>query len=157
RSIEIEALRSVRQEAWEGSLPSGARVVSRSQEVHHSEHVQVGTRRVKVGRRDLGNGFFQDVYEDRPVYQDRPVYRQKVRFDADSGQVVRPPRASGSDRAPRGPDAAKSGGEREGRHSESYVVLLRDGRPYRFELPQARWESLREGERLHAVIQGGAV
>jgi hypothetical protein len=42
---------------------------------------QVGTRRVKAGHRDLGNGFFEDVYSDEPICRERPVYRTRVAYD----------------------------------------------------------------------------
>jgi hypothetical protein len=81
RKVAVEAWRTVRERAWEGSVPSQARVVSRRQEVHHTERDQVGTRRVKAGTRDLGNGFFEDVYRDEPVYRERPVYRTRVTYE----------------------------------------------------------------------------
>ena len=49
----------------------------------------------------LGNGYFEDVYEDRPtyenrsreetyqqpVYRDQPVYRQRVRYEIENGTI----------------------------------------------------------------------
>jgi hypothetical protein len=40
-----------------------------------------GAEQVKAGRRDLGNGFFEDVYRDEPIYRERPVYRTRVSYD----------------------------------------------------------------------------
>ena len=84
RTIAVEELRPVTEQAWEGEVPGGARILGRSREVHHVDHIQIGTEtrtrtvservqtgteRVKVGTRDLGNGYFEDVYEDRPIYE----------------------------------------------------------------------------------------
>ena len=155
RSIEIEAWRTVQESAWEGETPSGIRVLSRSREVHHTEKEQVGTERVRVGTRDKGNGFFEDVYESRPVYKDREVYRTRVRYEIDRWIVDRTARASGSNQAPQWPDAALRGREREARRSETYVVVLSGKRTYRKDLPLAQWSALRAGASLHAVIRGG--
>lgn len=156
RSIEVEAFRTVREEAWDGEAPSGAREVSRRREVHHTEQVQVGTKKVKVGTKDLGNGFFEDVYEERPVYQDRPVYRQKITYDVDRWVVDRTARLAGGDQSPRWPDTGLRAREREGKRRESYVVLLQGRKEYRMELPLERWSSLRAGQGVHAVIRGGS-
>jgi hypothetical protein len=158
RSIEVEAYRTVREEAWEGELPSGARPVARSREVHHREREQVGTRRVKTGTRDLGNGFFADVYAEEPVYRERPVYGVRVRFDVDRWVHDRTERASGRDQSPAWPAAAVSTREREGARAESYVVLLQGReRSYRYPIRDpARWASLREGARVTAVIRGSS-
>jgi hypothetical protein len=155
RRVAVEAWRTVREQAWEGGLPAGARVVSRRQEVHHSERDQVGTRRVKAGTRDLGNGFFEDVYRDEPVYRDRPVYRTRVTYDVQRWVPDRTVRASGQDHAARWPDPAIRTGEREASRSEKLVVVLNGKRTYRMELPESRWAGLRAGQPVSAVIRGG--
>jgi len=155
RSVKVEAWRAVREQAWEGSVPSGARVVSSSREVHHTEHEQVGTHKVKAGRRDLGNGFFEDVYRDEPVYRDRPVYRTRLTYEVQRWVPERTVRASGQDHAARWPDPALRSGEREASRSEKLVVVLSGSRTYRMELPEARWTSLEPGQAVSAVIRGG--
>jgi len=70
RTIAVEELRPVTEQAWEGDVPGGARVLGKSREVHHVDHIQIGsetrtrtvseqvqtgTERVKVGTKDLGN------------------------------------------------------------------------------------------------------
>lgn len=155
RTIDVEAYRTVREQAWEGSVPSDARVVGRSREVHHEEREQVGSERVKVGTRDLGNGFFEDVYEDRPVYRSRPVYATRYSYEVERWQKDRTARAAGRDGAPRWPDPGLGRAEREGARHESYSAVLRGKREYRMPLPYARWSSLRVGQRLTATIRGG--
>jgi hypothetical protein len=155
RRVAVEAWRTVREQAWEGSVPAGARVVSRRQEVHHTERDQVGTRRVKAGHRDLGNGFFEDVYRDEPVYRERPVYRTRVAYDVQRWVPDRTVRASGQDHAAHWPDPQLRTGEREASRAEKLVVLLNGERTYRMELPEARWAALQPGQAVSAVIRGG--
>lgn len=157
RAIPVEAFRTVRDSAWEDAVPRDARVVSRRREVHHTDQVQTGTRQVKVGTRDKGNGFFEDVYEDRPVYAGHDVYAVKVTYDVERWQPARNAEAKGGDRRPRWPDVSLASNEREARRTETYVVrLVGAKRTYRMELPLARWEQLEEGRRYEAVIRGGS-
>jgi hypothetical protein len=158
RSITVEAYRTVRDEAWEGELPSGARALSRSRQVHHNEREQVGSERIKVGVKDLGNGFFEDVYESRPVHRERPVYRDRVTFEIERWVQARSERASGADANPRWPPLALARGEREGPRSESYVVVLRGAkRSYRYQVRDpARFAQFRPAQEFEAVIRGGS-
>jgi hypothetical protein len=135
-------------------VPSGARVVSRSREVHHSEREQTGTERVKVGTRDLGNGFFEDVYEDRPVYSERPVYRERITYEVERWVSERTERAEGRDRSPRWPAPRLRANEREAGRRERYYVVLQGEDTYRMDLPQSRWSSLVQGQSLTAVVRG---
>jgi hypothetical protein len=155
RTIQVEAWRAVQQSAWEGEVPGGARVLSRSREVHHREREQTGTERVRVGHRDKGNGFFEDVYEERPVYRSKDVYATRVRYEIDRWVVDRTARASAQGQALRWPDPGVRSGEREARRSETYAVLLQGKKTYRKELPLAQWSAIQPGQSLHAVIQGG--
>lgn len=105
RNIEIEYSRIVTEEGWE--LPTGGTLlktetrfshnqdvldhydrveVKKSREVEDGyttetyteyEDVQVGTETVKTGTRDLGNGYFEDVYEERPVYERKAVQQTR--------------------------------------------------------------------------------
>lgn len=154
RQVRVEALRTVRESAWEGELPGGARVVGRQRAVHHTEREQTGTQRVKVGKRDLGNGFFEDIYEERPVYRSRDVYRDKLTYEIERWTLARNLEARGGDQRPRWPDVQLARGEREAGREEHYVVLLQGTRAYRMELPEARWAALQSGQRYRAVIQG---
>jgi hypothetical protein len=155
RHVAVEAWRTVREQAWEGSVPAGARVVSRRPEVHHTERDQVGMRRVKAGHRDLGNGFFEDVYRDEPVYRERPVYRTRVSYDVQRWVPDRTVRASGRDHAAHWPDPGLRPGEREASRGEKLVVVLNGKRTYRMELPEARWAALQPGQSVSADIRGG--
>jgi hypothetical protein len=157
RTVDIEAYRTVRDKAWDGEVPPGAREVSRQSELHHTDRIPDGTRRVKVGTRDMGNGFFKDVFEERPVYKDRPAYRARIIYEVQRWVHDRTERAEGQDQSPRWPGQDLGPGRREGQRTERYLVLLK-GREkvYQMELPLDRWSALRVGESFKAVIRGGS-
>ena len=93
----------VTEEDW--SLPQGSVKLGEFRAVHHYDkvpdgyetktrqvQVKVGEKKVKVGVKDLGNGYFKDIYENRPVYEtktetyretkyrDVPVYMTKYKY-----------------------------------------------------------------------------
>lgn len=185
RSVAIEEMRTVEEEAWQDALPAGARSLASSREVRRydkvrigtetktrtvTERVQTGTERVKVGERDLGNGYFEDIYEDRPVYEERsreetyeePVYREdpvygvKVRYEVDRWVKVRDAKLAGDDRSPRWPEPELSADERLGERAESYVVRLvgPDGKSYTYKPPdEAAWRSFEPGRAYKAEVK----
>ena len=185
RTIPVEELRPVTEQAWEGEVPAGARILGSSREVHHvnkiqtgtrtgtrtvSERVQTGTERVKTGSRDLGNGYFEDVYEDRPVYETReseetyeepvyredPVYRKRFRYEIDKWMPDREEKAEGQDRSPTWPDPNLGQNEREGGRKEIYEVLFQDedGKEARYKAPNEQvWASFEEGRTYKGKIR----
>src|SRR6185295_13476869 len=122
---------TVHESAWEGSLPAGARETGRRREVHHTDRIQTGSRRVRVGKKDLGNGFFEDVYKDEPIYSERPVHRTKISYDVDRWIVGRTVKAAGADQAAAWPELVLVPGERASAKRESYAVLLSGRKAYR--------------------------
>ena len=103
RSIEIEENRKVIEENWE--IPKGGEEISSFRDIHHYDQLedgtetrtrtvqkQLGTEKVKIGEKDLGNGYFEDIYEERAVYEDVeetyeatkykkiPVYKTKYKY-----------------------------------------------------------------------------
>jgi hypothetical protein len=185
RTIAVEELRPVTEQAWEGEVPAGARVLGSSREVHHvdkiqtgtrtatrtvSERVQTGTERVQSGTRDLGNGYFEDVYENRPIYEDRsheesyqepvyrdqPVYRQRIRYEVEKWVPDREARAEGQDRSPVWPDTNLGPKNREGSRTELYEVLFQDatGKPIRYKAANEQvWKSFEEGRTYKAKVR----
>jgi len=180
RAVQIEAMKTVEEEAWEGAVPAGARVLSTRRAVHHqdkirigtekktrtvTEQVQTGTERVKVGTKDLGNGYFEDEYDDRPVYQsrsreetyeepvyrDQPVYADKVRYQIDKWVPAREEKLSGGDRSPAWPEVTESAlgpAERAGPRREVYEVIFRGkkGESHVWKAPsEAEWRRLEPG------------
>jgi len=168
RTISIEKQATVREQAWSDQLPPGARKLSQSQEVRSHRQVQIGsetrtrtvqrevqdgTEKVKVGSRDLGNGYFEDVYEERPtyrtveeeetwqepLYRQEPVYGTRVTYEVERWKEVRQARASGEDTRPAWPETNLASGEREGPRTEKYVLKLRgqDGEVLQHEVQDA--------------------
>ncbi|HET9226729.1 MAG TPA: zinc finger protein [Thermoanaerobaculia bacterium] len=177
RTVAVEELRTVQEEGWENELPAGARSLSSRREVHHhnrirtgtetrtrtvTERVQTGSERVKVGERDLGNGYFEDIYEDRPVYEDRereetyeePVYREEpvyaVRhtYEVEKWMPSREARAGAEDRNAVWPGSNLRAKEREGQRTEVYEVVFEDrdgaGRVYR-PRDEVEWKGFEPG------------
>ena len=173
RSIEIERQVTVTETALPSQVPDDARRLDPAGGAASTrtvtERVQVGTERVKVGVRDLGNGFFEDVYEDRPVYEIRrrevPTRGPpasgggQVRYQVERWRTVRTARASGDDRAPRWPATGLEEGEREGERSEALYVVLTDGLGARWRYrasDEAAWRRFTVGEsyRLEGTAGG---
>lgn len=102
-SILLEKFDFVIEEDWE--MPAKAEFLESFEAVHHykkvskgfetktrTERVQVGTEEYVSGQRDLGNGYFEDVYSTRPVYENQtetyevevfekvPVYQTKYKY-----------------------------------------------------------------------------
>lgn len=182
RAQEVEAFGTVREEGW--SAPAGARIVRSERRVHHQDQVldhherrtrqvqvQTGTRQVKVGTRDMGNGYFEDVYEDQPVYGTRaeeymepvyrqvPVYEQYHFWDIDKWAVARTDRLEGRDDEPRWPSPSLRQNERLGQKTARYTLRLReqDGTERTFEVDEARWRSFTTGQQVTITVAGSDV
>jgi hypothetical protein len=137
RSIDVETQQLNRYERPENEVPAGARILSSRTVQDGTERVQVGSERVKTGTRDLGNGFFEDVYEDRPVYEERPVYVTMVEYEILEWETVRTARAEGdAGRQPFWPEVDLGSGEREGQRREKATLFLSsDEERYEYEIP----------------------
>jgi hypothetical protein len=176
RTVEVEHYQPFVEQAWD--LPSGAKLISRRQEVHHYDQVldgyetrtrnvrvQTGTRRKKCGKRDLGNGYFEDVYCDEPVYKNKretyqepryravPVLRTKYKYEIFRWEKDRTLTAKGRDLKPSFPsEALPDQNWREGRRTETYVLNLADheGKVYREKVGFAFWQKQAAGAKLKA-------
>lgn len=191
RQIDIEHLQTRTDEKWDNELPQNIRVLSRSRQIHShnkvqigsetktrsvSEQVQTGTRQVKVGTRDLGNGYFEDIMKDEPIfetvtreetyqepiYREDPVYRDKVRFEIDEWRKVKHESAAGGEGIePRWPEVQTSGPkEREGPRRERYVVgfTLSDGSRAEYETKsESEWRSYQKGQTHNVQVKGDKV
>jgi hypothetical protein len=186
RTLTTQNLVTETEGAWEGSVPGGARVLGRETRVHSTrkipigsetrtrtvtKKVQVGTEQVKVGVRDLGNGYFEDIYEDRPIYENRsrqetyqePLYREEpihktwVRFEVDRWKKGRTVVATGTDRSPRWPEEPRGPRQRVGARTEAYFVHFRDadGNILRHRAAsETEWRGFEPGQRLRARVRG---
>jgi hypothetical protein len=80
KTLELENLVVTRESGWQENVPFGAHEVSRTSKTR-TKSVQDGTTRVKVGKKDMGNGFFKDVYEEKPRYVQREYSDAWVTYD----------------------------------------------------------------------------
>lgn len=158
RSIDVEALQTVREEGWLDERPSSARVLDRWQAVRSTERVQVGTERVKTGVRDKGNGFFEDVYEDQPVYEEHEIKDTRAAWEVERWVTVRTEKADGPGGDERHwPQLDLDRNEREGSRKEECIAVLKGARrSYRSDLGCQRWQQLAVGESFTARVQGGS-
>lgn len=189
RAVELEAQKRVTEQAWQDKVPAGVLIVGSRREIHHYDKVQTGTERktrtvtdseyagterVQVGTRDLGNGYFEDVYEDRPIYRDvsreetydepvyreDPVYRQRILYEVDRWVPVRTERVAGENLASAWPPLTLAGTEREKQRTEKYQVLFKDedGKTYVYEAPtEAAWRAFEPGRVYKAKVSGGKI
>jgi hypothetical protein len=147
RSIPVEAFMWNQHDAWEGQVPANAIVLSSRREKYGTEKIQTGSQRVKTGTRDMGNGFFEDVYEDKPVYEERDVYKNKISYKIQEWTQVRVLKKEGELGAePVWPEATLALGEREGPRSESATLFFSVGKkPYRKSVAVGELGSCRVG------------
>ncbi len=146
RSIEIEQYLQFSESDW--TLPEGAEVTSRKQEIHHYDTVLDHYETVEVQRsrevldhydtsytyRDMGNGHFEEVEHSTPVYrteyymdtEQQPVYKQVPRFQTKyyytiwRWKAVREETASGNAHDAAWPELNLASDEREGTRREAY-------------------------------------
>jgi ribosomal protein L40E len=177
REIRTEKFIPVIEEDWR--VPSGAKVVQSFRDVHHYDQVLVGyetkyrevekpagTKRVKVGVRDLGNGYFEDIYETQtvyktvresyqePVYKSVPVYATKYRYEIYRWKPDKVYRTSGRDLSPYWSNAVPptTNTHREAERYEKYMLHFKDERGNEFsdECSFERWRSVKAGDALKA-------
>lgn len=199
RTIEVEELKAVRHEDWSDRMPSGGRILNREEKIRsyrdvlighqeveetYTEQQQVGTRRVKTGVQDLGNGRFKEIWSDEPVYKDvqkrrrvmRPMYRKEpvygtwLAYETDEWVKIDTKAAKGTTELPAWPPTGVTqpvgnslGARREGAKTESYKVTLKsskDGKTYDIteigskKIDAATFEKMRPGTKWAAGISG---
>lgn len=184
RGFATEVLETHQGEAWEGEVPEGARVLATRQTVHHQDQEQVGwewtertetrrvqsgSERVKTGVRDLGNGYFEDVYESRPVYRSEevtrrvreavyrqvPVLKTRVTYEVESWEKGSEHMASGDSLDAHWPDLPPGLRVRETGRTERYTVRFRDaaGRDVMWRPPdESRWRAFPPGRSVPAMV-----
>jgi hypothetical protein len=164
RSIEVERFETVKESGWCDSLPTGARVASRSRDQRGTEQVADGESCETVDVDD-GDGTFHQEQRCETRYRSEPVYDDRCSYEVDRWRKVDEAVAAGADRTPRWPATGvtpcqRIGCRREGRRSESYVVELTDssGKRHRCPMGLDRWESVETGSQWTApvrVLTGG--
>ncbi len=131
KTVVVERLETQIGEGWSEDVPAGARSIGSSPK-SRTIHVQDGTERVKVGKKDLGNGFFEDVYEDRPRMVDKEITATWVRYELDrwvAQRTLEEKRSDGSE--PPWPRFTPELGTREGAKANRVTLKLAgDGKTY---------------------------
>jgi ribosomal protein L40E len=177
REIRTEKFIPVIEEDW--SLPEGAKLQHSFRDVHHYDKVLAGyetkyrtvekpsgTQRVKVGVRDLGNGYFEDIYEtqtvyrsvresyEEPVYRSVPVYATKYRYEIYRWKPDKVYRTAGRDTSPKWSDAVPpiTKTHRESERFEKYILHFKDERGNEFsdECTFEFWHRVRDGQTIKA-------
>lgn len=178
RVVELEKYIPVTEEDW--NVPAGGKLIRSFRAIHHYDQVlsgyetrtrnvqvQVGTRQQKVGSRDKGNGYFEDVYRDVPVYQTQtehyevPVYRSvpvfatKYQYEIYRWKPDKTLKAGGSDKTVKWPDGLppeNATSERVGERKEKYVLRYKDskGKPHEDEVNFEFWNHTNDGDQLKA-------
>ncbi len=182
RTIETEEYKEVTEEGW--SVPSDGRVLSSRRAVHHTEKIpdgyetrtrqvkkQVGTEKYVCGKRDLGNGYFEDKYCNRPIYEtvteeyevqryrEKPVYKTKYKYAIFKWMPAAAISTKGKDKNPEWGDLSsieQDKNRRERNRTELYRIKVRDEKDkiHEEELPFSQWKAISKGDQLKAKRNG---
>jgi hypothetical protein len=136
KTAQLEALETRRGESWADEKPAGSRELSRTTK-GRSKKVQEGTEKVKVGKKDLGNGMFEDVYEEKPKYVTKQVDEPWVTYEVDewvAKQALRAETQNGEEPEDPAADVRLDSKKRIGSRSNQAVYALtgKDGKKLEF-------------------------
>ena len=157
RSVQIEALRDVTREAWQDDVPAGATPGACTDKYHHSQPDPAPRATEVCGTpytvdTGTGHGEVQQDCEYR-VYDDWCEYTAKDWIVVDTLVL------SGTDLAPRWPEAGVATDRREGGRSQSFqVVFVTEDKTFTHTLSDAdRFRQYQIGSRwvLHTNKLGG--
>jgi ribosomal protein L37E len=183
RTIDVENYRPVEREDW--FVPVNGTAINSYRAIHHYDrvldHYETRTRTVRVqvgeeqyvsGKRDLGNGYFEDVYSTRPVYKEQveeyqepvyrdvPVYNIKYVYRIKAWVTDHTAVAEGKDKNPYWPEGAVAGQIwRDGAKNESYVLRVngKENQKYKVSVDYEDWQRLDDGDRIQAKKMGDKV
>lgn len=182
RCINVERYQTVEESDW--YLPSDGRLLYTREEYSHSEqvldHYETKTRQVAKeyisgyetyvsGYRDLGNGYFEEITDQRPIYEtyyetetyqepvfrSESVYRTKYYYEIDKWLYERSVKTSGTDNSPYWGDPNLASDERTSTQSETYMVKgidIKTEETISFSLSLEDWSSLDVGQNLKVKI-----
>ena len=178
QSIQVEEMRTVEEEGW--SIPSGGTMVTSFQAVHHYDQIldhyetrtrteqrSVGSEEYVCGKKDLGNGYFEDeyctrtIYEDyqveyeQPIYRDKPVYRIKYRYAIDRWFVINAIVTQDKNHIPKWGNTVNiqtNASLREGGRTGIYTLIVADDKKeiHKQEIPLSWWQKLAVGDKVKA-------
>ncbi len=136
KTLQVEDLKKQNGSAWADAVPSGARELRREMR-GRDKKVQQGTKKVKVGKKDLGNGMFKDVYKDKPNYVTKKVDEPWVSYEIEKwvqGRKLKEQRDDDSE--PPSPVFSPGTRQRAGKR-ESFISLAlkgSDGKSYDYKV-----------------------
>jgi hypothetical protein len=120
RSIDVQSYTTLREQDWQ--LPEGGRLVSESQEVHHTDRVSDGSElkyRYNIFTHKWG-------WKLETKYKDVPVYKTKYVFDIERWVYDHSKFASGNNHDPYWPEVPLAEKERRGSEHETYNAVFED-------------------------------
>lgn len=137
KTAALEEKRVETGQAWSDEVPSGARTL-RTETRGRDKKVQDGTEKIKVGKKDLGNGMFEDVYEEKPKFVTKKVDDRWVSYEVDrwvTKEKLRSETKDGTEPADPAKKAKLGGDQRIGEKTNKIEVKLQgsDGKPYTYE------------------------
>lgn len=158
RSAALEERETVRDGAWRDEVPAGARTIS-TETRGRDKRVQDGTEKIKVGKKDLGNGMFEDVYKEQPKYITKKVDDAWVTYEMEKWVVKRTLREQTSDGSePRDPKRQVSPGANQRfadeRSEYAYELKGGDGKRYTYEADASRGKPFAVGAVVPAKVNG---
>lgn len=149
----------VEKSDWKDSVPSDAKQV-RSETKKRTKTVQDGTKKVKTGKKDLGNGMFEDVYKEEPNMVQKEVDDTWVTYKVTETKTVRTVKSETTDgEEPADPkkDAKLDGDERLSDLASYASFTLKDksGKTYTHRIDDpAAIGKFKKGESYIAEING---
>lgn len=125
----------------------------------------VGYEEVVVGHKDLGNGYFEEITENRPIYETyteteyyeepiyrkEPVYKTKYYYEIDKWLYDRSVSSSGSTQKTYWPDVSElTKNERTSTKTESYYVIgvNSNEESKKIEIPYESWLNLEVDQQI---------
>jgi len=138
KSADVQERKTKKDAAWADEVPADAKVLGKETK-GRSKKVQDGTKKVKVGKKDLGNGMFEDVYKEEPNYVTKQVDDTWVRYEVEVWERKETLTEQTSDgKEPADPAAGfkASSDRRLGKRANEAVFKLKgsDGKAYSFEV-----------------------
>lgn len=156
RTIALEALKAVSEEAWRNEVPAGASGVACHQEQRDTRQIPDGETCTNK-RVDHADGTFSEVKDCQPKYRSEPVYDDKCRYTIDRWVTTDTLRAAGSGVTASWPATpALTPTLRLGARKETYTVKVRqpDGTVADCIYDAAKWSSFADGATVSAALGG---
>lgn len=185
RILYIDKYKTVSESDW--SMPIGARLRYTRSEIRSYDHQLAGYKTETYteqeidhyetyvsGYRDLGNGYFEEIYDSRPVYKtvtktrevpyyiDVPVYDTKYYYDIDKWVSDHTVVTDGFDKKPywgQEPPPASSipvvGDERVSSRTEHYYIVgtvIGTDKSKLYTIAYNDWLDLQEGNTIHCKV-----